>query len=144
MSFNAKVSAVFLVVVSVVSAIYVAAMARELSTTPASDIAYQGPVLLATIIFVVIFTLAIAAIAIHAALTERRSDVDEEDERDKLFNLRGDQVSNSVLSIGIVLVLGLVMVEADYFWIAQAILAVLVGASIIRWMVVLTYYRRGY
>lgn len=143
MSFNAKVSAVFLVVVTIVSAIYVVAMARELATTPASAIPYQGPVLVAVVLFVVLFVVGISAIAIHAAISERRSDVDEEDERDKLINLRGDQISNTVVTLGSVAVLGLVMVEVDYFWIAQAILAVIVGASIIRWISVLIYDRRG-
>jgi hypothetical protein len=144
MSFNAKVTAVFLAITSVLAGIYVVAMAREMATTPASEIPYQGPVLLAVIVFVVLFTVAIAVVAAHAALTERRSDGDEEDERDRLFNLRGDRISNSILSLGVVLVLGLVMVEAVYFWIAQALLAALVGASIIRWIAVLVYYRRGY
>lgn len=144
MSFNAKVTAVFLAITSILAAVYIVAMSRELAATPASEISYQGPVLLAVIVFVVLFTVAIAMVAGHAALTEHRSDIDEEDERDKLFNLRGDRISNAVLSVGVVLTLGLVMVGAEYFWIAQALLATLVGASIIRWVAVLAYYRRGY
>lgn len=144
MSFNAKVSAVFLVVVSIVSGLYVVVVARQLATTPASEIAYQGMVLAAVAVFVLLFVIAIIIVAAYAALRERRSDVDKEDERDALFNLRGDRISNGILSLGLALVLGLVMVEADYFWIAQTLLAVMVGAAVARWVIVLAYYRRGY
>lgn len=144
MTFNAKVTAAFLAAVTFVSVAYAAHLAGQIGTVAVSEIDYQSAVLVAVIGWAVLWVVAIVVITIHAALTERRHDVDAEDERDELINLRGDRVSYQVLGFGIVIALGLVMVEAEYFWIAQALLVVAVMAAIARSIAVLAYYRRGF
>lgn len=110
----------------------------ELASTPASEIAYQGLMIPVIILLVVLAAVAHAVIAICAP-----AEADTHDERDRLIGLRGQQVAQYVLATGTVAGLGLAMVEANAFWIAQVLLAGLVLAEITEGVTRLVLYRRG-
>lgn len=139
MSFKGATTAVMLVVLSIVYGWYFAQVLSEAASTPVADIDYQGLLLVMVVMFVILFTVGISIVA---AL--RRREADEEDERDRLIQLRGDQVAGYVLVFGALAGMGLAMVEAQSFWIAHALLAGLVLSELVKGVVMLVAYRRGF
>jgi hypothetical protein len=77
------------------------------------------------------------------AVVDRRQ-ADDEDERDRLIERRGDQVGGYVLAVAALVGMGLAMVEGAYFWIANALLAGLVLSELVKGIVMLSAYRRGF
>ena len=94
------------------------------------------------IVVVVLVVLAIAGITVVTSLAP--NDTDEEDERDRLIEMRGDQVGGYMLAVGALFALGLAMVEVEYFWIANTLLASLVLSEIGKAALMVIVYRRGY
>lgn len=140
MTFKGKVTAVMLVTLVIVYGGYFLQLLLEARTTPVEDIAYQAGLLAVVVVLVV---LSIVGISVLAALARREASEDE-DERDRLIEMRGDQVGGYVLAVGALVGLGLAMVEVPYFWIANAILAGLVLSEIGKAIVMLVAYRRGF
>ncbi len=141
MSFRAKVAAAFLVILSILSGWYFIRLALDVSTTPVSEIDYEASLVALIVGIVIAMIVAMVVIAIRAA--RRLEPIDEEDERDRLIDMRGDQVSTYVLVAGIVLGIGLAMLQVDYLWIANGLLAALLAAGITRSAVVLYAHLRG-
>lgn len=139
MSFKARVTAVLLVAFAVVYGAYFAFVLSQAASTPVAEIDYQ-PLLLVMAIVLVAFIAA--GVAIVAALGRKESA--EEDERDRLIEMRGDQVYGYALTVGALAVIGLAMIEVELFWIANLLLAALVIGELAKGVVMLLAYRRGF
>lgn len=149
MPFEEKTTWVSVVVGFLVPVAYFAVVLPQLGDTPASDIAYQRPLVIAviaSIILIIIGTVAMAiASAIGAEIREPGSaeDIDRTDERDVLISRRGDVVGYYVASAGAVVALVITMLEYDYFWIANALYLSFAIAALVSGIVKLRAYRRG-
>lgn len=138
MSFQEKSTLAMTGVMVLVFGWYFTLVLRELAETPAGEIAYQGLMIPVIVLLVVLAAVTHAVIAMSAP-----ADADVRDERDRVIGLRGQRVAGYVLAVGSVSGLGLAMVEADAFWIAQVLLAGLGAAQIAEGLTMLALYRRG-
>ncbi len=68
---------------------------------------------------------------------------DYEDESDRLIELRGDWIGGCLLGTGIFATLFLTLAEHRYFWMALALLVVMVGAGVVENVAKLLYYHVG-
>ena len=139
MTFKAKTTAIMLVTLTIVYGWYFIQMLPEIAETPVSEIGYQGVMLATVVLFVILF---VAGMVVLAAADRRQAD--DEDERDQLIERRGDQVGSYVLLVAALAAMALAMVEGDYFWIANALLAGLVLSELVKGVVMLAAYRRGF
>lgn len=137
-SFAEKSSWAYAVIALVFPVIYIAAMAGELEGTAAADIDYQlsllgaiGAAIVATIVAHIV--LAIAA----------PSDAGKSDERDRAIDHRGEYAAGLALAVGMLGVLGLVLLEVEYFWIASAMYVAFATSGFIGAVVKVVAYRRG-
>jgi len=92
---------------------------------------------------VVILLVILAALAHSVIAIAAPSQAGSQDERDRLIGLRGQRIGGYVLATGTVAGLGLAMVQADTFWIAQVLLGALVIAEITEGATKLVLYRRA-
>jgi len=150
MPFEEKLTWVSAVVITVVSAIYLATVLGRVGDVRVSEIAYQKPMLIAigvAIVATIVGTI-IAAIgtAISAEVTGNGSvdEIDRKDERDVHIGRRGELVGYYVLSAGVVGVLALTMLEFEHFWIANTLYLSFVVASLVSSAVKLVAYHRGF
>ncbi len=141
MTFRAKFATAFLVILCVLPGLYFLQLLPQVGSTPVGQIEYQVP-LLAMLVGVVAATV-VAVVVISVRSARRNEPVDEEDERDRLIDMRGDQVGSYVLVGAAVAGIGLALAEAQFFWIANGVLALTVAAGIVRCAVVLNAHLRG-
>jgi heme/copper-type cytochrome/quinol oxidase subunit 2 len=139
MSFKAKTTAIMLVALTIVYGWYFIQLLPEIAETPVAEIGYQGAMLATVVLFVILFVVGMIILAV----VDRRQ-ADDEDERDRLIERRGDQVGGYVLAVAALVGMGLAMVEGAYFWIANALLAGLVLSELVKGIVMLSAYRRGF
>ena len=150
MPFEEKTTWVSVVIGTLVSVVYFATVLPQLAETPAADIAYQRPLIIAvvaSIILIIIGSIAMAiATAVGAEITGTGSvdDIDRKDERDVSISRRGDVVGYYVASIGAMAALILTMLEQDYFWIANTLYLSFVVAGLAAGIVKLRAYHRGF
>lgn len=150
MPFEEKATWVSAVIGLLVPVVYFATVLPQLVDTPAADIAYQKPLIIAvvaSIILIIVGTIAMAiATAVGAEITGSGSvnDIERTDERDVSIRRRGDVVAYYVASIGAVGALILTMLEYDYFWIANTLYLSFVVAGFVAGIVKLRAYRRGF
>ena len=149
MPFEEKISWVNAVVMAIVPVAYVVIMLGRLGDTPAADISYQWPLLIAigTSIFLTIVGSILAGIGtgISAELRGRSASGEfGNDERDKQISRRGDLIGFYVSSVGMVGVLALAMLEYDYFWIASALYLSFVVGTLVGSAVKIASYHRGF
>jgi len=137
--FNEKISWATLGSIIVVYGFYFATVLTASADTPIDEIAYQGLM----IVVVVVFVVMLVVLSILAAVVNPR-EADITDERDKAIERRGGSVGGVVLGAFVLVPLGLAMVDADTFWIAQSILAALVLSQIAEEVTKLIAYRRGF
>lgn len=121
MTFADKSAIAMTAALTVVFGWYAVLLARQPAGAPA-EVAWEGLLVAALVALVV---LAAAAHAVIAVATP--ADVDD---RDRPGRLRSHQVARAVLAGAVVTGLGLAMVDAATFWIAQVLLAGLVLAEI--------------
>ena len=138
MTFEEKVSWVYGAVAVVVFGVYFASILGQARNTAVTEIAFQQPMLIA-------IGATVAASILGGILVgiSKPSEADKSDARDKEINRFGEYVGGSVLGFGMVLPLGLTLVKADHFWIANAICAALVLSTLVSTIVKLVAYRRG-
>lgn len=139
MSFKGAVTAIMLVVLAIVYGWYFAQVLTEANSTPVGEIDYQGTLLVMVVILVI---LSVVGISILAALRNREADTT--DERDRLIEMRGDQVGSYALVVAALVAMGVAMLEGEYFWIAHVLLAGLVLSEIVKAVVMVVAYRRGF
>lgn len=138
MSFKAKTTALMLVALTIVYGWYFIQLLPEIAGTPVAEIGYQGAMFATVVLFVILFVAGMIVLAVVD-----RHQADDEDERDRLIERRGDQVGGYVLAVAALAGMGLAMVEGAYFWIANALLAGLVLSELVKGIVMLAAYRRG-
>ena len=150
MPFEEKMTWVSLVVAIAVPIWYFATMIGRLQSTQAADIAFQRPLIIAIIASVVLTVIGAIVMSIGTSVTatihgrKPEDEIDRKDERDKTISRHGDLVGYYVASAGMVGVLILTMLEADYFWIAGALYLSFVVAMVVSSLVKLVAYHRGF
>ena len=138
------------VVTIIVPVAYFATMIGRLQSTPAADIHFQRPLIIAIVASVALTIVGSIVMSIGTGITAtirgRRpeDEIDRKDERDKTISRHGDLVGFYVSSAGMVGVLTLTMLEADHFWIANALYLSFVVATVISSVVKLVAYHRGF
>jgi hypothetical protein len=96
-----------------------------------------------TVIGAIVMSIGTSVTAtIHGRKPE--DEIDRKDERDKIISRHGDLVGYYVASAGMIGVLVLTMLEADYFWIAGALYLSFVVAMVVSSLVKLVAYHRGF
>jgi MFS family permease len=150
MPFEEKATWVSVVIGVLVPVGYFATVLPQLADTPAADIEYQQPLIVAVIASIVLIILGTIAMAIATAVgaeitgTGSVDDIDRKDERDVSISRRGDVVGYYVASAGAVGALILTMLESDYFWIANTLYLSFAVAGLVAGIVKLRAYRRGF
>jgi len=150
MVFQERLVWVNLVVTVLVTTWYVRLIAGRLGDVAASDVAYVGPLVGATVAIVVLSVVGAISLAIAAAIAVEvtgegsTDDLDRKDERDRHIAQRGDVAVAYVSSVVLVMAFVLAVLELPYFWIANAIFAGLVVAGLASSGVKLVAYRRGF
>jgi hypothetical protein len=150
MPFEEKITWVNGVVTLVVPLVYFVIMLGRLHGTSAADIAYQVPLIVAIVASVVLTIVGAIVMGIGTGISAElrgrsaSDEIDRKDERDKSISRHGDLVGFYVSSAGMVGVLVLTMLEADYFWIANALYLSFVVAMLVSSAVKLVAYRRGF
>jgi hypothetical protein len=150
MPFEEKVTWVNAVVTAIVPVVYFVIVLGQLGQVPASEIAYQRPMLIAIGVSIVAtivgaITMGIGS-GIAAEITKPGSsaDIGRKDERDVTIGRRGELVGYYVASGGAVGVMALAMLECEHFWIANALYLSFVLAALVAAAVKLVAYRRGF
>ncbi len=69
---------------------------------------------------------------------------DKKDQRDRQIYRFGEYIGQSFVMIGAVTALLLAMLEADYFWIANAIYLAFVLSAVLSTVAKIVAYRRGF
>lgn len=156
MSFEEKITWVNTAVAVIVAGVYFWIVMGQTGDTPVAEIAYQSTLLIAvgaSIVLTIVGAIGAAigtavGTAVRAEVTGEGSvddfDIESADERDKSISRRGDLVGMYVSSAGMVGVMALVMLEHEYFWIANALYLSFVVGSLVGSTVKLTAYRRGF
>ena len=139
MSYEEKGQWVYLAATSIGYTAYVVILLGSAGATPLPEVDYQ-PILLWTI------GIAIAASIIGRIAIEIiwRSDSSSEDVRDRDIGRFGEYRAGLVLGIGMVVPFILALMEADHFWIANAMYLVFTAGAIVGAVVKLVAYRRGF
>jgi hypothetical protein len=150
MPFEEKMTWVTGIVGLLVPIVYFTSVLSQLGETPAADIAYQKPLLIAFGAYIVLTIagaiLAAIGTAIAAEVTGEGSvdDIDRKDERDIQINRRGEVVGHYVTSGFVLGVFALTMLEYEYFWIANALYAAFAVGAVVTSVVKIVSYRRGF
>tara|TARA_R110000868_G_scaffold120773_3_gene320618 strand:- start:27415 stop:27831 length:417 start_codon:yes stop_codon:yes gene_type:complete len=121
-------------------AIYGVYFAEALSQAGLADPQLDTGRLLSTIVSLIV--VIIVGNIIVAILAPSDADAPA-DERDRLIGMRSDQIAGFVASLGGSAGLVLAIMGFEVFWIANAVLAGLVAAEIIRSVVGIAGYRMG-
>jgi len=139
MSYEERGQWVYLAATTIGYGVYLVLMLGRVGTTPLVEVEYQ-PILLWTI------GVAVAGSIIGRILIEivRPSESQREDVRDKEIGRFGEYVSGLILGIGMVGPFVLTLMEADHFWIANAIYLVFVVQAVAGTVIKLIAYRRGF
>jgi hypothetical protein len=143
MSFEERSTWIYGLVTVVIPTVYFATMLGQIRVRPAGEIDYVGPMLAAIGIAIAANIIGTILVAIGSAIVSGE-DADRSDERDKNINRFGDYWAYYVLSIGVAGALILTFVQAEHFWIANAIYLAFVLASLTSVTLKLFAYRRGF
>jgi hypothetical protein len=139
MSYEEKGQWVYLAATTIAYGGYVVVMLGQAGATPLPQVDYQ-PILLWTV------GVAVAGSIIGRILIEmvQPSESSRGDVRDRDIGRFGEYVAGMVLGIGMVGPFVLAMMEADHFWIANAIYLVFVVQAVVGAVIKLVAYRRGF
>ena len=125
--------------VTVVSFVtYVAVIASRAQDVPLVDVAYVAPML-----WTIGGAILVSIVATIVVSLVWRADIGHKDERDKEINRIGEYTGQSFLVIGGLAGLILAMLEADWFWIANAIYLGFVLSAMLGSLTKIVLYRRG-
>ena len=150
MTFEEKVTWVEAAVFAAVPAVYFAIVLGQLGNTPAAQIAYQKPMLIAIGISIILTIVGSILTGIGTGITAEitapgsGADIGRSDERDKEISRRGELIGYYVSSAGVVGAMALTMLEYPYFWIANALYLGFVVAALVSAAVKIVAYRRGF
>jgi hypothetical protein len=139
MSYEERNVWVFLVVAVLAYAAYVVVILSRARDTPLTEVAYAGPLLWS--IGGAIVAGIVGSIAV--ALANHR-DGHLKDQRDKEIDRLGERTGQSIVVIGALGAMVLALVEADWFWIANAIYLCFVLSAILGSVTKLAAYRQDF
>ncbi len=139
MSFTEKNTWIYLMLALALPAIYAIVIFPQLALTPADEISYVVPMVVA-----IGSAIALSVIGSIVAGVMSPKNLDKGDERDVVIGRRGEVVGYYVSSAGVVAALVLVFAHAPYFWIANGIYGAFVLGAIVSSIVKLVAYRRGF
>lgn len=139
MSFREKSTVLLLGILLLVYGHYFYDIWQASQTMAVEDIAYQTRMF--TVVVVLVILGIIGNVVISALSPE---DADTVDERDRAIERAGDQWGGYVLAGFALVAMGLAMTEQPHFYIAHNILAGLVLSEIVKSVLMLVHYRRGY
>ena len=117
---------------------YAAWVLVQAQEVPIVDVAYVWPMVTAIGTAIVLGIIAAIVFAIM-----RPDEAGVSDERDREINRRGEQVGQSFVVIGGTAVILLAMIEAPYFWIANAMYLAFVLSAVLSTIVKAIGYRWG-
>ncbi len=147
MTFEEKATWITGTVSLVAYAVYVLVILGRAQTMPVAEVPYVTPMLWtigATAVGSIVAVIVASIVgAIVAEVTSQRFD-DTTDERDKQISRKGEFIGFYVFGFGILAVLGITMVEADHFWIANAIFLLCFVSTTVSSVVKIATYRRGF
>jgi hypothetical protein len=106
--------------------------------SPAREIAWKGLMVPVVLFMIVLATVSHIALAI---VFPRQANA-RPDERDRLIGLHSERIAGYVLAVGVWAGIGLALVGAAPFWLAQTLIAALVLAQITDGVVKVALYRR--
>ncbi len=138
MSFREKLTWVCAIGSLVVFGAYFVVISGRLGDVPATDVPYVGALLTAIGAYVVVQIVGAIGAAISAP-----DEADLVDERDRRIHRHGELIGGVVLGAAIVVPLGLTLAGFAHFWIANAIFAAYVLATLASSTSKLVGYRRG-
>ncbi|WP_069387861.1 hypothetical protein [Cellulosimicrobium cellulans] len=138
MSYEEKGTWVYLVVSVVVYAAYVGVLLTRADGAPLGDVEYVAPLLWA------IGAAIVAGVVVRVAVEiVRPSETYRSDERDRELARRGVVVGWWGVVAGALGALGLALVEADHFWIANVVYLGFVASAVLSSVTTIVAYRRG-
>ena len=138
MSFDEKNAWAFGVIALLVYGGYAAWVLGQARDMPLVEVDYAWPMIgsiVAGIVLCIIATVVISAM--------RPSEAGVRDERDREINRRGEQTGQSFVVIGGLAVMVLAMIEAPYFWIANAMYLAFILSAILTTATKVAGYRWG-
>ena len=138
MSYEEKGQWVYLAATGIGYAVYAVLVLGAARTTPLTEVDYV-PILLWTIGGAIVVSI-IGRIGVEVI---RPSDAYREDVRDRDIGRFGEYAAGIVLGIGMVGPFILALIEADHFWIANAMYAAFALASLVGAAARVVAYRRG-
>lgn len=140
MSYEERGQWVYLAATTIGYGVYLVLLLGSANGAPLPEVDYV-PILLWTIAGAVIGSVIgrVLLEIVHARDTTRHAD-----ERDRDIGRLGEYVGGTILGIGMVGPFILALIEADQFWIANAMYLVFVVASIVGTTIKLIVYRRGF
>ena len=127
----------------VVPAIYFAIVLRQLGGTPAAQIEFQLPLLVAGGTGVVLTIVATIVLRVTTVIGSPKG-TPRTDQRDRDIHRLGEYIAGIVLAAAMAVPFGLVMIEADHFWIANAMYLAFALSALAGSAVKLVIYRRGF
>jgi hypothetical protein len=136
-SFAEKNTWLWTVIGVAVPGAYLFNVLSQLRTTAAVDIAYQQPMLVSIGVTIVLSILASVVVAASSPRNTR------EDQRDKEIYRFGEYAGYWLLTGGMIAALGMAMLKADYFWIANTLYASGALAALVGSVVKIASYRLG-
>jgi len=142
MTFEEKSTWAVAVVTVLTYGLYFIKVLGDAASTPVGEIEYQG--LLVAMIGVFIVLLIVSHIVIAAVAAIVNGGLEGSDVRDRKINRFGEYIGGYVLGAGMFVVLVLAMTETEYFWIANAALAIMVLAELVTSAIKINLYRRGF
>ncbi|GIH80171.1 hypothetical protein [Planobispora longispora] len=150
MSYEEKGVWVYLVVSLGTYAAYLAVILGRAGGGPLTEVAYVPPMLWSIGVAVVAAIVGRIGVAVATAIagriadeTVRLSENYRSDPRDKDINRFGEYVGGGVFAVAMLVPFALAVVEADHFWIANAMYASFVLTALVSSCAKLVAYRRG-
>ena len=139
MTLEERQSWIQLVVSVLLYGVYVAVILRQAASVPLVDVDYV-PAMLWTIGGAIVAAIVVSiAVGIVTPRTDQKKDV-----RDRDIARVGDRVGQSFLVIGSLAALLLAIVEADYFYIANALYLGFALSTVLGSITRVVVYRRGF
>ncbi|WP_283137781.1 hypothetical protein [Rhizohabitans arisaemae] len=138
MSYEEKGKWIYLLVILGTYGTYIAVILGRAGDVPLAEVAYVAPMLWTIGVSIVLSIVGRIVVEIAKPSESHRLDV-----RDKDIHRFGEYVAGTVLGIAMVVPFGLTMMEADHFWIANAIYAAFVVSALTGACLKLVAYRRG-
>lgn len=139
MSFRDKSALVTIVALLIASVVYVASLVSAAGGKPLVDVAYQPYLIGFVIVLVIVSVVGQIAVAVRSP----KEATAPRDERERIIAWHSTSVSSVVLAIAAFVAITLSLIEIDWFWIANSVLALWVAAEILSGAVALTLSRRG-